>query len=560
MTPESLNQWRLLPKLQNGDELLEWKKIAARKEFAEADLPLVPMWRLSGETIISDLANGRVPSGIEEDLQLLASTHLIVRTDVRGGHGTLMRKMIQSNNPREVLSFLQSTARELKSSNIAAEHICFLAHRYIAARGCAWTYAAPESSSVIIDSTWGLLDGLAWLPHDKTVFDTATGQFRRSIEGKAAIFDAVDHSEHPGADVEWEYRETPTEWIWRSSLSSDQMHIAATGAKRLSDHLDRPIVLMWFIGLLDDSQIECLPWFIAPEIPDLSTGVVLDSTARREIIRTRGDLDRFTNGFVGKKTILSLQPESKHVRDKDFIDHVVQVATRFGLGVEIIGSPLSHPFYLLQSAGVPVSCNVPNSRSGVEYAKLVRDGIPQKIADNGEQLISYEAKGTERSRFFRTKVVEEALELQSSESEEETVEELADLMEIILALRRELNISAADVSEAQRKKRNRTGGFTKGTVLVRTGSYSRPDENPSQGMLPGLDSLIESASPRHVRNLGGKLLIQNVPPTPGRNRTFRETLGNAPVKIEYTSQGIEIELDSADTDGTEMLPWGADDE
>lgn len=536
---DSLAWWKKLDRDKYTSELCEWKKISARSDFEKIDLPVVSMWQLSGKEIIQLIAEGKVPEDLENDIRLLASTFLIVRTDVRNGHEGLMRKMTQSNNSGKIIDFLRASVSELITEGVEPESICFLAHRYIAARGCAWTYSDPESSRVIIDSTWGLLDGLSWLPHDTTIVDTATRQSRRSIGGKTTIFDSNASDDEGSAD--WQYRDTPTEWIWRSSLSDDQLYLVANGAKRLADLKRKPVITMWFIGLLDDSPVDCLPWFIAPSLPDFSKDVKLDGKKSREMVVRRSDVDRIRSLNLPPGTVLSIRPSADLIRDKNFVDDIIDLSKLGGFTIEIIGSPLAHPFYLFQSAGIPVVCKTIGELDSTQYAKLVRDGIPEIIRENGESSIVYESYGSQKSRLFRSKVVEEALELLAAESEKQTIEEMADLLEIVEALRLQLKIPSADLRRVRKEKLEARGGFNRGLVLVSTG-HAGNELLPNQEMLPGLDKVESPVEPWKIKRQNGSLIVSCVPPAPGQSKTFMTSLSGSKVEVTYTSSGVQFTI------------------
>lgn len=94
-----------------------------------------------------------------------------------------------------------------------------------------------------------------------------------------------------------------------------------------------------------------------------------------------------------------------------------------------------------------------------EFHKLVRDGIPEKIRKGGRvpstRILSTEELSTELKR----KLVEESRELKAADSPEAIIEELADVKEVLEALRAALFIKREKVEEARRAKREKRGGF-----------------------------------------------------------------------------------------------------
>lgn len=87
--------------------------------------------------------------------------------------------------------------------------------------------------------------------------------------------------------------------------------------------------------------------------------------------------------------------------------------------------------------------------------KLVRDRTPEIIRKNGEEPIFHIADPEELLSLLRAKLVEEVQEFLESEEPEE----LADVLEVVLALANELGMGAAGLEEARRRKAAERGGF-----------------------------------------------------------------------------------------------------
>lgn len=95
------------------------------------------------------------------------------------------------------------------------------------------------------------------------------------------------------------------------------------------------------------------------------------------------------------------------------------------------------------------------------YNKLVRDNIPQIIESNG---------GRAKIRILSDEEYRHCLEAKLDEEVEEfhrdkTVEELADILEVIYALATDLGISQAKLHEVYREKHDARGGFEKKLLL-----------------------------------------------------------------------------------------------
>lgn len=102
------------------------------------------------------------------------------------------------------------------------------------------------------------------------------------------------------------------------------------------------------------------------------------------------------------------------------------------------------------------------------YNKLVRDNIPNIIEQDNETPFTRILDDSEyRTELYR-KLTEECNEVLTSKSSEETLEELADVLEIIRSIAELENKKLDDVIEIANKKRTKRGGFEKRIFLEKT--------------------------------------------------------------------------------------------
>lgn len=94
--------------------------------------------------------------------------------------------------------------------------------------------------------------------------------------------------------------------------------------------------------------------------------------------------------------------------------------------------------------------------------KLVRDRIPEIIGASGRTAVTKTLEGRELVGRLFEKLLEEHTELLASES----VDEVADMIEVLLAIASQLGHSEEAVFERQRLKREERGGFTRGMFLT----------------------------------------------------------------------------------------------
>jgi predicted house-cleaning noncanonical NTP pyrophosphatase (MazG superfamily) len=99
-----------------------------------------------------------------------------------------------------------------------------------------------------------------------------------------------------------------------------------------------------------------------------------------------------------------------------------------------------------------------------KYNKLVRDKIPSILDNKGiKYLITYTDENN-HLYYLLKKLIEEAHEL----SRDKDIEELADVMEVLLAIGEELGYSLEDILINMVAKRDERGGFDGGIILIET--------------------------------------------------------------------------------------------
>ncbi|MFZ3102682.1 MAG: nucleoside triphosphate pyrophosphohydrolase [Desulfitobacteriaceae bacterium] len=89
------------------------------------------------------------------------------------------------------------------------------------------------------------------------------------------------------------------------------------------------------------------------------------------------------------------------------------------------------------------------------YNKLVRDKIPQIIEQSGKQAIIEQVSGKEYLELLNAKLSEELQEYLDSQS----IEELADLVEVIYAILDDKNISIQEFELIRLQKVKEKGAF-----------------------------------------------------------------------------------------------------
>jgi predicted house-cleaning noncanonical NTP pyrophosphatase (MazG superfamily) len=285
-----------------------------------------------------------------------------------------------------------------------------------------------------------------------------------------------------------------------------------------------------------------------PPGEDESAPASISPQSARVEIRSAPDLDRFAEEHSdATKIVLRVLPLKEFIRDSAFVDQIAEVAVATGAAVELVGSSLAHPYYVLRRAGVTVVCLDAFDEPAMIPNKLVRDGIVEHIVAGGEAATSYMATGSDLTSRLRRKAVEEAIELLRANDPEETIEEMADLVEVLDALRAAVGYTRESLRAAQKVKRVKRGGFRAGAVLIRTGGSTTRTRGASNGTVPLFDDEPSWETPWQVRQSGNRIRLQCVPPLESEPHTFRLESEGVQLYVEYVGGVVEITVATAPT-------------
>jgi predicted house-cleaning noncanonical NTP pyrophosphatase (MazG superfamily) len=100
------------------------------------------------------------------------------------------------------------------------------------------------------------------------------------------------------------------------------------------------------------------------------------------------------------------------------------------------------------------------------YNKLVRDKIPQIIKNKGKKLSTKVLKDVDYIKYLKVKAYEELDEYCAAQTDDEALEELADLLEVIRALAKHHGSSIEEVEAVRIDKTEKRGGFEEKVFLI----------------------------------------------------------------------------------------------
>jgi predicted house-cleaning noncanonical NTP pyrophosphatase (MazG superfamily) len=98
--------------------------------------------------------------------------------------------------------------------------------------------------------------------------------------------------------------------------------------------------------------------------------------------------------------------------------------------------------------------------------KLIRDRIPEIIRADGKEPEVYQADPQEYRERLRAKLQEEVDEVLAATGDSAVVEELADVLEVVLAIADDLGVDEKSLRDIAERKAEARGAFKQRLVLM----------------------------------------------------------------------------------------------
>lgn len=436
----------------------KWRKLRRTRIFAKCGLPTADVYLLSGD----DWKSGGGAKNVElaSDLERFCQHLVVVRCDVNDENYTFLPTSPPSRDPIVLLKFMEQA---FGAKSVPDFDWAFLMANLVPARVSAMVQAFPSAERIRVDALWGFPDGLLHFPHDSYFFYPNEGRFERTInyKGLCLLFE----------DGAWTYSEVGRPEDWESTLANDEVETLSRWALQLAKELNQQVQLMALarIGGLRGPGA-CLPWHYTNfEIPRYTESVrKFPMTKELRLLKSFDDLD---SESVQGSTVRAyvLRPNPHLLRDTEFLKAVGEFVARHNAPLYFEGSLLGHSYYVLSNAGAHVVPIVDEPQTETKpYYKLVRDEIPTIIRRAGGLARLRTLSRQDARVFLARKLLEEALEVWSARDSDEIGGELADVLEVLDALREQCDISASEVTAIREKKRKSRGGFDKLIYLEET--------------------------------------------------------------------------------------------
>ncbi|MDK2956245.1 MAG: hypothetical protein PWQ57_1741 [Desulfovibrionales bacterium] len=513
----------------NPTEKFSYNKIFNVYQYNKLGLPTTRFYILQDRKAILDLTIGNVSCDLAYDISVLSGLSLVIRMDVTSQDKRIRQLLPRTNEVRNLASALSWFAEQKNEIHKLVEHgLALIFHNFIPAAASAFAYAVPNARKVQIEALWGLPEGLYYFSHDKYIVDTrsnhlsnlTTNDYSKFFIEKKINFKNLFVT--PDDEGKWVTKNLHSSFGWGGTITDKSTLASIAHATRMiAEEAQEPLSVMWLVGVDQSiSKNGILPWYHEPA--DINQRQPRTSYKPKTLfdkgieIKNVADLERLEIEVQNKTTMLryiSIQPrEDRLLRDKLVLKRIGECAKKIDAVIYLEGGILSHAYYQLVKTDAHVQVALPFGATDnrINFDKLVRDYIPSKIEEGGEQVKKAKFSGEYLLRLLKDKLVEECFEVLDANNHESIIEELADVNEVIDTILKTINSNRHELAEYQENKAQKAGGFSEGYVLLETTNpLPTSKQKDSSGMLPtstiSNTSIIKDANIYDILEKGRKV-------------------------------------------------------
>lgn len=451
-------------------ENCKWEKAKCVKTFMKLNLPYGEIYILDNSKELENLSTQNISKELEDDLNSLLEYPIVIRMDlIESDENRILQPRTDTIlSIDDAKRYLKEKAKLYKDNNIQFDSFCFLIHRFIISRACALAFTKPFIPKVRIDSTWGIVDGLYYHQHDSFEYSMRLDKVKKLIRCKSEYIDVRK-------DGKWFSKRAGHLYDWKESLTKQQIKSISKYTAEIANYLGKPVTVMFFVGIPSvTGYAEILPWFyIDDEISDTYEKFA-DSIFSNKyiIIESKKNIDNLNNYVFddNHKYTIKLRPNVEIIRDKQIVEQISDFAKQKNIPIEIDGSVLAHPYYILRKKGVRIKYINPfePKYDTQQFNKLVRDKIVVNIESKGEIARTDKIESQKLLEFLKKKAIEESLEFYWAKNHDDIIEELADIYEVIRSSASIYGVTMEIIKDKADSKLKEKGGFKTGTILLNT--------------------------------------------------------------------------------------------
>ena len=431
----------------NLDEPSTFNKLQNVKIYHSLGFCTVPFYFLNDANVFANLKNGIVCDKLKEDIEtLLQIQSIVIRMDINSKDQSKKQMLPRSNEMRnydEVVFWLKSNVATILD-DYNGEGI-FIFHNFVPSISSAFAHAIPNGRLVKIQSLWGLPEGLYYNYHDTIIVDLGSSNIDYVNEDNVNVTIKNKYKDtfiSPDTDGTWVAKEIASPNDWNCSImNKESIFDIAVKSQKIANEVKEEISVMWFVGI-DKSYYGSsnMPWF--HEKISLESSYTPDEYKRKyfseeELIINNSEELQFllSSGNIKDKKCFRVKPNcEKDLRNKELIKSIGELAVKHNITILLDGTQLTHTYYQLKSTGANVVCSNIDELAysdTLEFNKLVRDKIPEKIISNGEHVRCSIVSRPLLDRLLLEKLLEEAYEVYDANTQQDIISELADMREII---------------------------------------------------------------------------------------------------------------------------------